>query len=844
MPPTARGVAGAESSSWVLSAGLPAPATEQDSREQEGYAQDDMCSGRSLEKGGNREWVPQACFASGETQLGIPLLCRGPRAWSPRASAAQASQSRLLGLPHRVWHWISVSAALLIVTLVLRATLAATGVSLSFSLSFSLGFEKEAVDPSPGVPRPLQIFGAHGQRAGVGGESASGAAAATMAVSQCLLHALQLLRTALAGSTRWVVEPLALVLLLDTLLLTAVGLAYKLINRSKSPRTSSWVSQSAWSSGSSKVHPGASLPVDLLGSGAKEAKGSNAFPSQAHKDGVEALLGVPEETWPKVLVQLPMYNEREVYARAIAAACQMAWPRSRLVVQVLDDSTEEDISAGMRAAVHNWQRRGVDVRYRQRVDRKGYKAGNLREGLTEEYTKDCAYVAVLDADFEPRADWLLQAIPYFEKDSSLALVQTRWTFSNQDDCLLTQLQAVELTWHFWAEQLVSSLALRCFGFNGTAGVWRTAAILDAGNWRDDTTVEDMDMAVCAAMRGWKMLMVPQVECLSEVPATYTAYRKQQNRWTSGPASLLRQRFWSIACTPGQALGWGAKLYLVGIYMVLRRAVRHLVGLALWLLLSLWLLLPALCTAIQHLGAPSVPFSEAHGASCSFLPSPSSASPTGSPFPFPWVSLAFAIIYPACLFCFSPRRLYLYPAYLLFLNGMLPLRVYALLAGLFDLKSSRTWDVTQKLGKKKSSTEGMAPKDSKPGCPGVGVVVSVDRGPVHGAGAAGQLAGRGAAGKVTEGVGSLGLDHSSQAGAWGAPKPSQAAPWFQPELSMGWSLLLVAVASLVWGVVIVYTHQPQAWSYLRESPLQTSLTVFLVIQGCWCLVIGGLRWGPA
>jgi len=136
---------------------------------------------------------------------------------------------------------------------------------------------------------------------------------------------------------------------------------------------------------------------------------------------------------------------------------------------------------------------------------------------------------------------------------------------------------------------------------------------------------------------------------------------------------------------------------------------------------------------------------------------------------------------------------------------------------------------------------MVQKEAKPGGPGAdsGIVVLVDRA-LHTGGMPGQLAGRGSTAKVTEGVEGLVVDVSSQGGAWGAQKRVQAAPWFQQEVSMGWVLILVALASLAWGVVVVYTQQPQARPYLRESPLQTALTVFLFIQGCWCLVIGGLR----
>ncbi|CAI5983506.1 unnamed protein product [Closterium sp. NIES-65] len=502
---------------------------------------------------------------------------------------------------------------------------------------------------------------------------------------------------------RGVCEPIAALLLLDSLLLTLSGLVlWHRARRQERLQTAAAIRARA-----NKRATTAPNGVDsaVVGSGDVWEESGNsmavnlgvAAPAGCDWDGAAASAAsggaLPAtSTWPAVLVQLPMYNEREVYARAIAAACNLEWPRGRLVVQVLDDSTDAEISRGMRAEVARWRSKlrcggaskgarnsfggSIDVRYRHRTDRTGYKAGNLREGLTEPYARACAFVAILDADFEPSPDWLLRSVAPLARDPQLALVQTRWAFSNESECLLTRLQAVELKWHFLAEQLFSSSALQCFGFNGTAGVWRTAAITDAGSWRDDTTVEDMDIAVCSAAKGWRMRLEPTVECASEVPAGYGAYRKQQHRWTSGPANLLRLRGGVVLTAERSALSWPAKLYFVGIYMFLRRAARHLIGISFWLFVL-----------------PAYLFSSA-------LPSAfSSASTSASAFPFPWAMAALVLVYPLCLFAFSPSKLRLLPAYFLFLGALLPLRAYATVAGLLNLSSSHTWDVTQKLGRR-------------------------------------------------------------------------------------------------------------------------------------------------
>ena len=430
---------------------------------------------------------------------------------------------------------------------------------------------------------------------------------------------------------------------------------------------------------------------------------------------VTAVCHESDGAFPSVLVQLPMYNERAVFARGIAAACQLDWPRDRLLVQVLDDSTEEDISEGMKKEVAAWRAKGVNVNYRHRTDRKGFKAGNLREGLTEPYVEGYEYVAILDADFEPTPDWLRQSVPELAADPTLALVQTRWTFSNESEGgLLTRLQSIELTWHFLAEQLVSSSALGTFGFNGTAGIWRAAAIADAGSWRDDTTVEDMDLAVCAVQRGWRMKLLPHVECLSEVPASYSAYRKQQKRWTAGPANLLRRRAAAVLSAPGSVLGWHAKVYVLGVYVLLRRSVRHIVGMALWLLLLPLFFalypydrtasLPHASSALQgNLIICSTGAAESCAAMSSSLPLGATGAAAALSFwAFPWAMLLLTALPSLCLFAFSPKKILLLPAYCFFHGALLPLRLTACLSGLLDLSSSHTWDVTLKMGRRESA----------------------------------------------------------------------------------------------------------------------------------------------
>ncbi|GFS45080.1 cellulose-synthase-like C4 [Actinidia rufa] len=244
--------------------------------------------------------------------------------------------------------------------------------------------------------------------------------------------------------------------------------------------------------------------------------------------------------FPMVLVQIPMCNEREVYKQSIsAAACQLDWPKNRFLVQVLDDSDDEDLQHLTRNEVLSWMQKGVNIIYRHRFIRTGYKAGNLKSAMACDYVKDCEFVAIFDADFQPNPDFLKQTVPYFKGNPELGLVQARWSFVNKDENLLTRLQNINLCFHFEVEQQVNGMFLNFFGFNGTAGVWRIKALEESGGWLERTTVEDMDIAVRAHLNGWKFIFLNDVRVLCELPESYEAYKKQQHRWHSGPMQLFR-----------------------------------------------------------------------------------------------------------------------------------------------------------------------------------------------------------------------------------------------------------------------------------------------------------------
>ncbi|CAA6662635.1 unnamed protein product [Spirodela intermedia] len=277
---------------------------------------------------------------------------------------------------------------------------------------------------------------------------------------------------------------------------------------------------------------------------------------------------------PTILVQIPMYNEKEVYRLSIGAACGLSWPPDKIVIQVLDDSTDPVLRELVELECQKWVSKGVNVRYETRSNRNGYKAGALRDGLKKHYAKDCDFVAIFDADFQPEADFLWRTIPFLLSNRELALVQARWRFVNSDECLMTRLQEMSLDYHFSVEQEVGSSAYSFFGFNGTAGVWRIQALTDAGGWKDRTTVEDMDLAVRASLKGWKFLFVGDLSVKNELPSTYKAYRYQQHRWSCGPANLFRKMLKEIIYCE-RVSAW-KKIHVIYAFFFVRKIVAHLV----------------------------------------------------------------------------------------------------------------------------------------------------------------------------------------------------------------------------------------------------------------------------
>ena len=243
---------------------------------------------------------------------------------------------------------------------------------------------------------------------------------------------------------------------------------------------------------------------------------------------------------PMVTVQLPMYNEMYVGPRLLNAVCQMEYPKDRLHIQVLDDSTDETTEI-MSGAVKYWVDRGYMVEYVHRTNRHGYKAGALENGLK---TAKGDIVAIFDADFIPHSDFLQRTVHHFT-NPEVGIVQTRWAHLNQDYSLLTRCQSILLDGHFMMESLPRSRGGLFVNFNGTAGLWRRQAIEAAGGWHHETITEDLDLSLRAQLKGWKFVYLPEIECPAELPVEMNAFKNQQNRWAKGSTQVCLKLFTTL-----------------------------------------------------------------------------------------------------------------------------------------------------------------------------------------------------------------------------------------------------------------------------------------------------------
>ncbi len=253
-----------------------------------------------------------------------------------------------------------------------------------------------------------------------------------------------------------------------------------------------------------------------------------------HKQHEPKPMGGPDYE-PMVTVQLAIFNEMNVVERLVDSVVRMDWPKDRLEIQVLDDSTDETVKVAA-AVCEKYAALGFDIVHLHRTDRTGFKAGALAAGLK---TAKGEVVAMFDADFIPTEDFLRKAVPHFA-DPKMAFVQGCWAHLNRDFSLLTQVQAILLDGHFVFEHTARNRSGAFFNFSGTAGMWRVAAIADAGGWEHDTITEDADLSYRAQLKGWKGVYLKDLVVPAELPVDVNAFKSQQHRWAKGNAQVIRK----------------------------------------------------------------------------------------------------------------------------------------------------------------------------------------------------------------------------------------------------------------------------------------------------------------
>lgn len=297
---------------------------------------------------------------------------------------------------------------------------------------------------------------------------------------------------------------------------------------------------------------------------------------------VEVSKPLDEHELPKVCVQLPIFNEAYVAERLVDQICALDYPQELLEIQVLDDSTDETQDL-LKAKVAEKKQMGFQIDYFHRVDRTGFKAGALAEGLKKTTAK---LIAIFDADFLPKPNFLKQMVPAFQ-ESEVGMVQSRWEHLNEGYSWLTRLQAFGLDAHFSVEQGGRSAAGHFINFNGTAGVWRKSCIEDAGGWQADTLTEDLDLSYRAQLKGWKFKFLENVGAPAELPAAMNALKTQQFRWNKGAAECVRKNLGKVL--RAKQLSFSTKL----------NAIFHLMNSAVFICIVLLALLSIPMLMIKH-----------------------------------------------------------------------------------------------------------------------------------------------------------------------------------------------------------------------------------------------------
>jgi len=295
------------------------------------------------------------------------------------------------------------------------------------------------------------------------------------------------------------------------------------------------------------------------------------------------------DQYPCLTIQVPLFNERFVAERIVRAVAATDYPRNKLQIQIVDDSTDATVDL-VRDLVAAYASEGLNIQHVRRRDREGFKAGALKDAMAEATGE---FIAIFDADFLPDPSLLREAVHHFT-DDRVAMVQFRWEHLNRHVSRLTESQGVMLDAHFALEQQVRDRSGALFNFNGTAGIWRTRAIEDAGHWSADTLTEDLDLSYRAQLKGWQLVYLNEQSCPGELPGDINAFKSQQHRWAKGGIQVMRKLLGTVWRSP---LPLGVKL----------ESTYHLSNNLAYLIMlidSVFFLVPSLLVR-ERIGLPSI-----------------------------------------------------------------------------------------------------------------------------------------------------------------------------------------------------------------------------------------------
>ena len=217
-----------------------------------------------------------------------------------------------------------------------------------------------------------------------------------------------------------------------------------------------------------------------------------------------------------------------VVERLLESVTAIDYPRDRLDIQVLDDSTDETVKSPRPPSIATKHLASIFDTFIAPTA-PGSRQARSRTGLL---TAKGELVAVFDADFTPRPDCLRKMVDYFT-DERIGMVQMRWSHINASYSLLTRIQEIMLDGHFVIEQTSRNRTGAFFNFNGTAGMWRRKAIEWSGGWQHDTLTEDTDLSFRAQLMGWRFVYLLDEDVPAELPVEMNAFKAQQRRWAKG-----------------------------------------------------------------------------------------------------------------------------------------------------------------------------------------------------------------------------------------------------------------------------------------------------------------------